>query len=170
MGIGIALNICQDDLIPWQASEDLCVLPCDLHASVISCAGMRGRPLCIRCSLCSDQFVMGLMRVWRGLELFLDDWCWSVLRVGSGPRGRRFRCCQRFLWRSSVVLTPLALLPSIFSWPPAAACPQPSPRSCPSLSKAWALTTSLAWMMEAACFRPEDKTKNGKTPCGATIR
>lgn len=59
------LNICQDDFIPWQVSEDLCVLPCDLHASVVSCAGMRARPLCIRCSLCSDQFVVVLTRVWR---------------------------------------------------------------------------------------------------------
>lgn len=119
-----------------------------------------GLGLCASVEVCVQ---ISLCWCWRqsegGLQLFLHDRCWSVLRVGSAPRGRRFRCCRRFLWPSSVALTPLASLPSIFSWLPAAACPRPSPRSCPSPSKAWALTTSLARMMEAACCRPEDKTK-----------
>lgn len=169
MVITIVSYISQDDWIPWQAAEDLCVLPCDLHASVISCAAMRARPLCICCTLfrsvcvCVDEILKGSGAV--------PQW-WSDLRVGSGPRGRRFRCCRRFLWRSSVVLTLLALLPSIFSWPLAAACPQPSLRSCPSPSTAWALMASLARTTEAACFHPEDTSRgqNVKTPGGATIQ
>lgn len=79
----IVLNICQDDWIPWQASEDLCVLPCDLHASVISCAGMRGRPLCIRCGLCSDRFVLVLIRV-RSCFSMIGDASSSESGLGLG--------------------------------------------------------------------------------------
>lgn len=96
------------------------------------------------------------------VRIFLDDQCWSTLRGGSGPRGRRFRCCLRFPWQSSVVLMPRALLPSTAFWLLAAACPQLSPRSCPSLQTAWAWIASLAQMMEAACFHPEEIMSRGK--------
>lgn len=150
----------------------ICVC-CPVIAALLSSAVLRwGVGLCASVVLCSDQFVFASVGFWKGLELFLDDGRWSDLRVGSGPRGRRFRCCRRFLWRSSVVLTLLASLPSIFSWPLAAACPQPSLRSCPSPSTAWALMASLAQTTEAACFHPEDKARgqNDKTPSGATIQ
>lgn len=88
--------------------------------------------------------------------------CWLSLRGGSGPRGHRFRYCQHFPWQSSVVLMLPSLPPSTFSWLLAAACPRQSPRSCPSLLTAGALTVSLAPMMEAVCFHPEEIMSRGQ--------
>ena len=118
-----------------------------------------GSPLCIRCvSACLSQICLCVCvnECLKWVRIFLDHRCWFTLRGGFGPRGRRFRCCQRFLWRSSVVRTPHALLPSAVSWLPVAACPRPSPRSCPCPPTAWALTASLAQTLEAACFHPEE--------------
>lgn len=57
---------------------------------------------------------------------------------------------------------PHALLPSTFFWLLAAACLQQSPRSCPSLLTAAAYSASLAQMMEAACFHPEEIMSRGE--------
>lgn len=92
--------------------------------------------ICVFVSVLSVCFFVS-MNVWSESGFFLDDRCWFTLRDGFGPRGRRFQCCQRFPWRSSVVLTLRALLPSNVSWLLAAVCPRPSPRSCPSPLTAW---------------------------------
>ena len=52
------------------------------------------------------------------------------LRGESGPRGRRFRCCLRFLWRSSGETRQP-------SWPPAVACVPPVSASLPRPKKRW---------------------------------
>lgn len=144
--ITIVLNICQCHFCPmaagwWSALFWIVAVPCDPHISpVIGCAAMRDRPLCIRCrSVCFSQSCLCVCvnECLKWVRIILDDRCWFNFRGGFVPRGRRFQCCQRFLWRSSVVLMPRALLPSAVFWLLAAACPQPSPHSCLSLLTVW---------------------------------
>lgn len=164
--ITIVLNICQGHFRPMAAGWWSALFSVPRDTPVISCAAMRDWSLCIRClrlcvrvclSECVCVFVWG-----RWMSEVSQDcsstvaFCWFVLRGGSAPRGRRFRCCRRFPWPSSAVLRRHVSPPSAASWLPAAACPRPSPRSCPSLPTVWASTASLAQMMEAACCRPAE--------------
>lgn len=160
-------------LVPWQQGEGSALLwvvsvPRDPYTLLLSSAVLlvRDRLLCIRCTwrVCvKSVFVFVSMNVWSESGLFVGDERWLSLRGGSGPRGRRFQCCQRSPWRSSVVLTLRASLPSAVFGLLAAACLPPSPRSCPSLLTAWASTASLALMMEAACSHSEGVIPGRKT-------
>lgn len=64
------------------------------------------------------------------------------LRGGSGPRGRRSRCCRRSRWPSFAARTPRASPPSAASAPPAAACP--SRGLSPGSAATWTWPASLA--------------------------
>lgn len=157
----IVLNICEGFSVPRQPDHDLEYYSALWSSRLLSIsrAAKADRPLCIRhtrvCVCSSHNCVSVSTSIWKLVRILFHHRWWLVLRGGSGLRGRRFRCCQHFPWRSSVVLTPPFSLPSNAFWLPAAACPQQSPRSCPSLLTAAAWTASLAQMMEAACFHPE---------------
>lgn len=116
---------------------DCPVIPTFLRSSAVLQWGIGiGASVVLLCVRLRSVFCVNECLKW--VRIFLDHRCWFTLRGGSGPRGRRFRCCQRFPWRSSVALMPRALLPSTAFWLLAAACPQLSPRSCPSPLTAWA--------------------------------
>lgn len=160
----IVLNICEGFSVPRWPDHDLEYYSALRSSSLLSIsrAAKADRRLCIRHTsvyVCVCVFISQLC-LCQWVSESESGFCFIIikfkfLRGGSGPRGRRFRCCQHFPWRSSVVLTLPFSLPSNASWLPAAACPQQSPRSCPSLLTAAAWTASLAQMMEAACFHPE---------------
>lgn len=109
---------------------------------VLSCAAMResvSASLVLLCVRLNSVFVSVSVSVWSESGYsFMGNRRWFSLRGGSGPQGRRSRCCRRFPWQSSVVPMLHASLPSTVSWLLAAACPQPSPRSGPSPPTAWA--------------------------------